>query len=409
MTEPQYHTLSNGLRTLYMRAPVAQAGYAGIAVMAGSRDELCARDHGLAHFVEHTIFKGTKRRSAWHILNRMEAVGGELNAFTTKSDTVIYTAFPKGQLQRSLDLLADLAFDSRFPAPEVLREREVVCDEIRSYRDTPSEQIFDDFEDEIFANTPLGHNILGSEGRVRVLTGDDCLQWLERYYGAGNIVLFYCGSVGHDRFLTLAEKYFVPGRLVAPNLREPIINVYDAFDVCRKADTHQAHVVTGTRLGALDDAGRMSMALLVNVLGGPGMNSLLNVRLREKRGLVYTVETGASFMTDTTLVTTYLGCDGADVEQCRRLVKETITGMATDQLNPRRLAAAKKQYAGQMLLGRENTSDLVISCARATLHRGRALSRTEISDLLERVTARDLMQAAEMLTRESTLILAPKN
>lgn len=207
MVEPTYHTLDNGLRIVHLHLKGCAVGHCGFVVNAGSRDEdLVAGEGGLAHFVEHTIFKGTRRRRSWHIINRMEAVGGELNAFTTKEDTVVYSSFPHGNTRRALDLLVDLVTASQFPDAELEREREVVRDEIASYLDVPAEAVFDDFEDMVYAGTPLGHNILGTDAGVGALGSGDCRRWLARHYTVSHMALFYAGPDTAEAFVRLATR-----------------------------------------------------------------------------------------------------------------------------------------------------------------------------------------------------------
>jgi predicted Zn-dependent peptidase len=403
-----YFTLPSGMRGVHVHIPRAAVGYCGVAVRAGSRDEIISDgEAGLAHFVEHTIFKGTQRRSSWHILNRMEAVGGELNAFTTKDDTVVYTVFPRGNLNRGLELVADLTLHSRFPAAELDKEREVVADEINSYLDSPFDAVFDDFEDVIFADTPLGHNILGTTDTLAAFDSAKCRSWIDRYYTANRMVVFYAGGVGVDTFVAKVTQYFAdvqPGEKI----------VLDAINVDRnvqnlhhKIDSHQSHTAMGTALPALPLQQRTIIALLSNILGGPGMNALLNVDLRERRGLVYNVEASTTFFADCGEFVVYFGCDPHDTEKCSQLVRQNIERLADKELSSRQLAAAKKQYLGQLILANENRENRAISIARATLKRGTVLTRDEIVASINAVSAADLRSMAAQLTALSSLTLGP--
>lgn len=403
-------TLPSGLRVVHLQVPRARVNYCGVAILAGSRDEnVTAGQDGLAHFVEHTLFKGTAKRSSYHIINRMEAVGGELNAFTTKEDTVVYSAFPSGNLSRALELIADLVCNSRFPAEELDKERQVVIDEINSYLDSPADAVYDDFEDMAFRGSSLGHNILGSKKNVSKLSSEDCRHWIRRFYRPERIVAFYAGNIGFDRFVSLVEKYFsfpeTSETIAVPT--KPSLDLEAEHIVRRIRGNHQAHVVIGKVIPVLDDKARASMSLLTNILGGPGMNSLLNVDLRERRGLVYNVEASLAVLSDCALSTVYFGCDEEDRRLCHDLVTKRIESMALEGLTSRNLAAAKKQYSGQMILARESLENRIISIARAILIRGHALSENEQTALLNELTPEDLRASATFLLSPSSLSLIP--
>lgn len=401
-------TLSNGLRCLHLSVPRAVAGYAGVAVNAGARNELTPERFGLAHFVEHTIFKGTQRRSSWHIINRMETVGGELNAFTTKENTVIYTTFPRPYLDRALELIADLVINSRFPVAEVEREREVIIDEIASYLDSPAEAVYDDFEDLLYHGTPLGHNILGTPESVRGISPADCRDWLDRYYRPDNMVVFYAGAVGPDTFVRTVERHL--GSL-QPAIAESVSPIGSGtaptFNVTTRTGSHQAHTVAGTRLPALDLRDTLTLALLTNIIGGPGMNSRLNIALRERRGLVYNVESTMTSWSDTTMFTTYFGCDPEDTDRCLSLVRDTIERLACEPLTDRAMAAARKQYLGQMMLALENTENRIQGMARNILTGRPLLSMADVTALLSDISASDLCRMARRTADMSVLTLAP--
>ena len=395
---------------MHVHEPGATAAFFGVAVRAGSRDE--SADHaGLAHFVEHTIFKGTQRRSAWHIINRMEAIGGELNAFTTKEETVVYTAFPArgGGLARATDLVADLIINSRFPDAELAKERQVVADEIDSYLDQPAEAVYDDFEDLIFAGHPLGHNILGTPQTLSKFTSAECRTWLADNYTARRMVAFYSGNAGVETFRRHVEANFASlsaGVVATPHCPVSAENSASPFQIHRSLDTHQSHTVVGCALPAMDLSARTATALLANILGGPGMNSLLNVQLRERRGLVYTVEANTAFFSDCGEFTIYYGCDPDDNAVCHRLVLDTLHRLATHELTPRQLAAARRQYLGQVTVARGTSrEDNILSIARATLMHGHARTAAEVAADIAAVTPAQLAAAARQVANPSTLTL----
>lgn len=401
------HTAPSGLRMVHVYVPGCPVGYTGLCVATGSRDEAPDR-HGLAHFVEHTIFKGTKRRSPWHIINRMEAVGGELNAYTTKEETVVYSVFPGASPARAAELIADLATGSQFPERELVKEREVVADEIDSYLDSPSEAVYDDFEDLLFRDSGLGHNILGTREALDGFTTDVCRDYLARRYRAGGMVAFYAGAWRHERAFAVMERYYGSIPAGKPEGLERVTPVEQPpFDTVRHIDTHQCHTIIGARVPGLDSPQRYTLALLTNILGGPGMNSLLNVALRERRGLVYSVEASTGLFTDCGELAVYYGCDPADNALCRRLVLETLDRMAEGYITPRRLEAARKQYLGQLVVGTLNLESRVLGIARSTLTLGRALNQQQVVDALRAVTAADIASLAASLQPASTLTLGP--
>ena len=312
------HTLSNGLRIIQVPSPTPVA-YCGFAIDAGTRDETSG-EQGMAHFVEHLIFKGTTKRKAWHILNRMERVGGDLNAFTNKEETIIYTAFLAEHFARAVELLADIVFHSTFPKNEIAKEVDVILDEIQSYEDSPSDLIFDDFENLIFKGHSLGRNILGDPNLLKTFGSDDALNWTRRFYKPSNMVFFFYGNVDFRHLVRCVEKYVgeIPDSK-AEKLYVPLPDYLPERRVVHR-DTHQAHVMIGCRSYDAHNEKRTGLYLLNNILGGPGMNSRLNIALREHRGLVYSVESNLTSYTDTGVFSIYFGCDPKDVDTCLTLV-----------------------------------------------------------------------------------------
>ena len=395
-------SLDNGARMIvWERKDVVE--HFGVIINAGSRDE-DSRHHGLAHFVEHTIFKGTPSRRSWHILNRMEGVGGELNAYTTKEETVIYTVAPAGNVDRAMDLVCDIVSNSSFPERELAKEREVVADEIDSYLDTPSEGIFDDFEDLIFAGSSLGHNILGDSESLSTFTTDTCRGYLDRYYTPRHMVFFYSGP-GAERAVRLARRYILPMNRPDLNRERATPAILPVFDEKRELSTHQAHTVMGCRVPGMLDDNRWGLALTTNILGGPGMNSRLNVALRERRGLVYTIDAGTTMLSDTGLFTIYFGCDHDDVARCRRLVGNVVDDLADRGLSVTNLEKARKQYIGQMTVASTSVEQRIISMARSILYRGHYLDREEILQRIHDVTPAQVMDIAAMIASPRLSVL----
>ena len=399
------YTLANGLRIIHTPSPT-NVVYCGYAVNAGTRDEL-AQEQGMAHFVEHLIFKGTKKRKAWHILNRMENVGGDLNAYTTKEETVIYSAFLKEHFQRAAELLSDIVFNSVFPQKEIDKEVEVIIDEIESYNDNPSELIYDDFEELIFPNHPLGRNILGQAERLREYRSEDAIRFTQRHYRPDNMVFFVNGDVDFKKIIkSLEEPSHNYERVSYEQKRQPPLPYIPTTRTIRK-DTHQSHVIVGGRAYDAYDERRTGLYLLNNILGGPGMNSRLNISLREKRGLVYAVESNLTSYTDTGTFCIYFGCDQHDTSHCLELVHKELRRMRENELSSVQLAAAKKQIIGQIGVAGDNFENNALSMAKSFLHYNRYEEKEEVFKRIERISSKDLIRIANEMFAEdylSTLI-----
>lgn len=405
--EMQYniHTLSNGLRIIHEPSS-SKVAYCGFAVDAGTRDE-AENEQGMAHFVEHLIFKGTRKRKAWHILNRMENVGGDLNAYTNKEETVIYSAFLTEHFGRALELLADIVFHSTFPQNEIEKETEVIIDEIQSYEDTPSELIFDDFEDMIFRNHPLGRNILGRPDLLKKFGSEDAMAFTSRFYQPSNMVFFVLGDFNFQKIVRQVEKLLVDLPLVTVENQRTIPPLYVPEQLVVHKETHQAHVMIGSRgYNAYDDK-RTALYLLNNILGGPGMNSRLNVSLRERRGLVYTVESNLTSYTDTGAFCIYFGTDPEDVDTCLKLTYKELKRMRDVKMTSSQLMAAKKQLIGQIGVASDNNENNALGMAKTFLHYNKYESSESVFRRIEALTAEGLLEVAnEMFAEEylSTLI-----
>ena len=400
----QTTTLPSGLRVVLLptSSPVV---YCGIAVGAGTRNEAAGQE-GLAHFCEHLTFKGTRRRSAVQIINALEGIGGELNAFTNKEDTVYYAAVLKEHLPRAVDVLCDIVFHSEYPQAEVEKESLVVCDEIESYEDSPAELIFDEFEDILFDGHPLGHNILGSESQVRSYRSDDARAFTQQWYRPCNAVFFACGDVDFSRFHRMVDKCVglddeAPTVPVTP--LAPIPPITPTTPIVRHKDTHQAHVMLGTRAYPVADDRRWSLYLLNNMLGGPGMSSRLNLSLRERHGLVYTVESTMVSYGDTGAWSVYFGCDAHDVKKCLRLVRRELDRLLEKSLTATQLKAARQQLRGQLAIACENRENFTLDFARNYLHRGEVVDLTCVMEHVDRLTPDDLLAVARELFAEERI------
>lgn len=398
-------TLPCGLRIVHTGSSTPVA-YCGFAIDCGTRDELDT-ESGMAHYVEHLLFKGTTHRKAWHILNRMEAVGGDLNAFTNKEETVIYAAFLNEHFQRAAELLTDIVFRSTFPQKEMDKEVEVIIDEIESYEDSPSELIFDDFEDLIYHGHPLGRNILGKPALLRSYQSADVQRFYQRFYQPQNMVFFVRGDLDFQYILDTLH-HLTQDLPYTPGWQRPErtpLQPYTPQQERQKRDTHQAHVMLGNRSYPAGDAHRTPLYLLNNLLGGPGMNSRLNVSLRERRGLVYTVESNLSSYTDTGSFSIYFGCDPEDIDQCLHLCHEELSRLAHSPLTTSQLHAAQKQLKGQIGVSGDNFENTILDMAKAYLHYGITETTQEIYDRIDALTPALLQETAQDIFNPDKLSL----
>lgn len=401
MTHYYTHTLPNGMRIIHHPSP-SPVVYLGIAVGAGTRHEAVGQE-GLAHFCEHLSFKGTARRTAVQVINSIEGIGGELNAFTNKEDTVYYCAVHRRHVRRAVDVLCDIVFASQYPQQEVEKECEVVCDEIESYEDSPADLIFDDIENVLFAGHPLGHNILGTAERVRSFCSDDVRCFTSSHYRPDNSVFFASGDVDFAQLCRLTEQAAAAYRPHEPHEPYEPHEFYQPHGphapIIRHRGTHQAHVMLGTRAFCADDPRRWALFLLNNIVGGPGLNSRLSMSLRERRALVYSVDSSMVAYSDTGLWCVYFGCDPADVKRCLRLVRTELDRLADRPLSDRQLRAAKEQIEGQLTIAADNREQFVIDVAKTYLHHGTERQLDDIIAHISALTPADLQQVAQHLFR----------
>ena len=401
-------TLANGLRVIHLPNN-SKIAYCGYQIKAGTRNEKPG-DEGLAHFCEHVTFKGTQTHTSTAIINKLESVGGDLNAFTNKEDTVFYSAIPVEHFAKAVDVLSDIVFYSIFPQAEIDKEVEVICDEIESYNDSPAELIYDEFENLVFKGHPLGHNILGSADRVRSFATADAMRFTQQYYRPDNAIFFVYGNIDFKRLVKTLEKLtprqqqesVVDEALVVANGRLPELTILNH-------DTHQAHVMIGNRAYSATHPLRIPLYLLNNMLGGPGMNARLNVILRERRGLVYSVESSMVCYGDTGLWAVYFGCDPHDVNRCVRLVKGEFKRLMEKPLSEKTLAAAKKQIKGQLAVACDNNENFAIDFGKSFLHFGDEKDIEKLYQKIDAVTAEQIQQVAkEIFDKDSLATLVIK-
>ena len=406
----QYNTatLNNGLRIIHL-PNTSKIAYCGYQIKAGTRNEKPG-DEGLAHFCEHVTFKGTQTHTSTAIINKLESVGGDLNAFTNKEDTVFYSAIPVEHFAKAVDVLSDIVFYSIFPQAEIDKEVEVICDEIESYNDSPAELIYDEFENLVFKGHPLGHNILGSADRVRSFATADAMRFTQQYYRPDNAIFFVYGNIDFKRLVKTLEKLtprqqqesLVDEAQMVANGKLPELTILNH-------DTHQAHVMIGNRAYSATHPLRIPLYLLNNMLGGPGMNARLNVILRERRGLVYSVESSMVCYGDTGLWSVYFGCDPHDVNRCVRLVKSEFNRLMEKPLSEKTLAAAKKQIKGQLAVACDNNENFAIDFGKSFLHFGDEKDIEKLYQKIDAVTAEQIQQVAkEIFDKDSLATLVIK-
>ena len=441
------YTLDNGLRIIHLPSD-SKVVYCGYQINAGTRNEEPGEE-GLAHFCEHVTFKGTERRKAWHILNCLESVGGDLNAYTNKEGTVYYSAILKEHIARAVDLLSAIVFHSVYPQAEIDKEVEVICDEIESYNDSPAELIYDEFENILFKGSPLGHNILGTAEQVRAFKTEDALRFTRKLYRPDNAIFFAYGDIDFKKLVKLIQKALgecPKGRELAcsadcksaetpteeriaektpteeriaeetPTGETPTeeMEAGDAnhkvqsskFNVQSKVagqtivmqkNTHQAHVMIGTQAYDVNDDRRMPLYLLNNMLGGPGMNAKLNLALREHNGLVYTVESTMVAYGDTGTWSIYFGCDEHDVKRCLRLVRKELDKFMQKPLSDAQLKAAKKQIKGQIGVACDNRENFALDFGKSFLHYGWEKNVDRLYEQVDEITAAQIQAVAQEL------------
>ena len=410
------HTLANGLRIIHL--PSAQpVVYCGYAVGAGTRDEELGREEGMAHFCEHITFKGTERRSSMQILGHLESVGGDLNAFTNKEETVYHAAVLKDNIDRAVDLLTDIVFHSTYPQAEIDKEVEVIVDEIESYNDSPAELVYDLFENAIYNGHSLGHNILGTAEQLRTYTTEDALRFTRRYYRPDNSVFFAYGDVDFGKLVRLLERanaVAADSSQQQSSAESPAIDVnkeksamslppYVAQHINHHMDTHLAHVMLGNRAYDVHDNRRIALYLLNNILGGPGMNARLNISLRERHAFVYTVESMMQSYSDTGLWAVYFGCDPKNVDKCLRLIRHELDKVMEKPLSEAQLHAAKKQIRGQIGIACDSRESFALDFAKGFLHYGWKKDVTALCDHIDALTAEDLQRVAQETFAEESL------
>jgi predicted Zn-dependent peptidase len=395
------HILKNGIRLIHLQVSSFVA-HAGLFINTGSRDEE-ENEQGLAHFVEHVIFKGTGKRKSYHIISRLEDVGGELNAYTTKEETCIHASFLKEDTERAIELISDLAFNSIFPEKEIEKEKEIIIDEINSYKDNPSEQIFDDFEEMVFPNDPLGRNILGTPESLRKFERSDLINFIKKNYFTDQTILCIVGDLEQSKAVKIFTKYFNHVPLHTSDRTRKVTEPYKPSFREEIKNTFQAHCIIGSDAFSFSDNRRLTLHLLNNILGGPGMNSRLNMSLRERHGCSYNVESSYSPFSDTGIFALYFGTDKENIEKCLHLVFKEFDLLKNKQLGDIQLSKAKKQLIGQLAIASEHNENMMMSIGKSYLVFGKVDSLEEINRQIEAINAQDLMLIAKEILNSNNL------
>jgi len=402
MQNYEIYTFPSGLRLIHYPAntPIS---YCGFAVNAGTRDEK-PEHFGIAHFTEHMLFKGTSKRKSGHIINRMENVGGELNAYTTKEETIIYSIFLEEYFERAFELLTDLVFNSQFPECEIEKERDVILDEINSYKDNPSELIFDEFENLLFEKHEIGHNILGEPETLENINKKAFQEFHSSFYRPCNMVFFSMGRIPFKQILRIANKYLSAFNYLASvelKRNSPAKSLGQHKKI--EKDLYQNHVVIGSRAYNLFDKNKVSLFLLNNILGGPGMNSRLNLSLREKSGLVYNAESNVTSYTDTGIFSIYFGCDPKFTDKCIALTYKELRKLKEISLTDAQLSTAKKQLKGQLGIANENKENISLSMGKGFLHRNCYDSLEKVYEKIDNISSNHLLEVANEIFDEKGL------
>ncbi len=399
--QPKIFKLSNGLRLVYLQtsSPVA---HLGVNVLAGSRFEE-KHEEGLAHFLEHCIFKGTHKRKTFHVLSRLDSVGGELNAYTSKEELVVYAAFTNNHLDRATELLADITLNANFPTKEIEKEKEIVLDEINSYLDSPGDKIFDDFEAHLFGKHPLGTNILGTVESVSGFSKKDLENYLEKHFYAENMVVSYVGKESPEKFIKLAEKYFGHCKSNSAKKKLNAFKEEHTFHLVSPEANYQVHSVIGGYAPGYSDDDRKGMLLLMNILGGPALNSRLNLSIREKYGYSYNIEASYTPYSEIGFWTIYFGTDKKNLKKSWKILKDEIAQMRTKKLGDKQLKMAKEQYKGHLALAMESHSGLMLSLGKSVLLFNEVDSIAQMNASIEKLTADDILRISNLYLSENQL------
>ncbi|MBK9423310.1 MAG: insulinase family protein [Bacteroidetes bacterium] len=401
--------LSSGIRIVYSENP-SHVSHCGLMVGAGSRDEKLGKE-GLAHFIEHVLFKGTEKRKAYQVLNRLEIVGGELNAYTTKEETCVHASFMNPHFERAVELIADIFFHSQFPEKEIEKEKEVVIDEINSYMDNPMEQIYDDFECQVFRNQPLGNPILGTHDSVRSFTRKDILKFIQQNYTNDRIVFSYTGNISFEKVKAAAEKYFGNEGSHKKHVSIAIKSKSKITHVTETRKTIQAHYIAGCKAYSCHSSKRFPLFLMNNILGGPGMNSRLNMNIREKYGFTYHIESAYVPFRDSGLFNIYLATEKKFLGKSVKLIEAELKKLRNDKIPVAQLSRFKYQLKGQIAISLENKAGVMLNNAKSLLNYNKPVDIDAVFKQLDNITPSDILEVANEIldsNKISSLLYNPE-
>ena len=397
------YTLPNGIRGIH-RQVRSKVAHCALAINAGSRDELSS-EHGLAHFTEHGFFKGTTRRKAFQVNCRLENLGGELNVYTTKEDTTIHATFLRSDFSKAVELIADVAFNSTFPDKEMTKEREVIIDEINTYKDSPTEMLFDTFEDMIFEGSDLGHNILGSKASLARFDSEAIKRFRRRTHTTDRMVFASTGNFSANVAEQVARRYLAEQEATVRGYDRVAPSAHKPFFKSVAKHTHQTHCIVGNRAYGILEPQRLPLALLVNILGGPCANSLLNVLVREKNGLSYNIEASYTPYCDSGIVAIYFSCEHDNTDHCLELIDSQLRQLQSEPLTARRLSMAKKQFIAQLAISMDANEGYMLGLGKSLLIHNEVDTFDEICRKVQAVKAEQIMDVAnEIFANNSTLM-----
>jgi predicted Zn-dependent peptidase len=403
-----YHTLENGIKLIHKNTS-SYVAHLGLIVNTGSRDE-AIDEQGIAHFIEHTIFKGTKKRKSYHILSSLENVGGELNAFTSKEETCIHASFLNQYYQRTLELFSDIFINSIFPDKEIKKEKDVVIEEINYYKDLPDENIFDDFEALLFKNHALGRNILGLPSIIKTFNRKKIRKFTDANYNTDDVNICSVGNIDFNKLKAFAERYFSEIKSNLRTVKRKKFSNYKPFSVTLEKNTIQTHCIIGNLSFSYKDKRRTNMVLMNNLLGGPGMNTRLNIALREKHGISYNIESNFVPFSDTGIFNIYLGTDNHSIERAIELVNKELLLLREKKLGSLQLQRAKQQLMGQIAISYESNLTEMLSIGKSYLVYNKVDTLEQVYKEIESITSVDIIELANQVfckDKLSTLIYQP--
>lgn len=394
--------LNNGIQVIHQQNTYTKVGHVGVFINVGSRDEEKGEE-GVAHYLEHVIFKGTKKRKAFHVLSRLDSVGGELNAYTTKEETCVYASFPTEYLSRSLELLSDIIFCSNFPKQELIKEKEVVVEEINSYKDAPSDLIFDEFDQELFKGHSLGNDILGTIQQVKSINRSDVISFVKKHYVPEKMVISSVGNYSLKKLVNYLETYFEDSSDFVQTKKRNIPKLVSPKNKILKKELNQSHTILGGRGCSATHPFKNSMLLVNNLLGGPAMNSRLNLNIRERYGLTYMLESNCAIYSDCGSFSIYFATDPKSTSRVEALVKKELIKLCNNSLGTIQLSQSKKQVKGHLVISMESNLGVMLSNGKSKLLFNKVDTLDEILEKFEKISTHQILEVANEIMHPDKL------